>query len=62
MPIYEYKCEACGHVFENYCRKIEDETVSKCPECGNEAKRLISCGGFIINGFNSSNKYSSNSK
>jgi len=32
MPIYEYQCTACGHLFERIM-KI-GETVPKCPACG----------------------------
>ncbi|MGC9077473.1 MAG: FmdB family zinc ribbon protein [Candidatus Kapaibacteriota bacterium] len=30
MPIYEYKCEKCGKVFE-YQQKITDEPLEFCP-------------------------------
>lgn len=34
MPIYEYRCEACGHDFEELVRS-SDDTVP-CPECDSE--------------------------
>ncbi|MFO7821830.1 MAG: zinc ribbon domain-containing protein [Lentisphaeria bacterium] len=33
MPIYEYKCEECGHLFERLAKNSEDHP-GKCPKCG----------------------------
>ena len=33
MPIYEFKCQKCGHLFDYFARKV-NEKASKCPECG----------------------------
>lgn len=51
MPTYEYKCEACEHLWEED-KKITDPVTTICPECGEEkAKRLISGGsGFQLLG------------
>jgi putative FmdB family regulatory protein len=32
MPIYEYECAACGHLFERIMKVGETEPV--CPACG----------------------------
>jgi putative FmdB family regulatory protein len=32
MPIYEYRCTACGHVFERIMKS--GETDPECPACG----------------------------
>lgn len=43
MPIYEFRCENCGHVFEELCRFDEDGAGRKCPQCGHVgARKLIS--------------------
>jgi len=35
MPIYEFKCLECGHVFELLKLKKENEGLEmKCPKCG----------------------------
>lgn len=35
MPIYEYRCSACGHQFEQLSRSsVEAET--KCPKCASK--------------------------
>jgi len=50
MPIYEYKCEACGHVFESL-QKISESPLVECPKCGKEAlKKLISSPAFRLKG------------
>ncbi len=49
MPTYEYGC-AQGHTFEVF-QKMSDDPVSTCPECGTEARRMISGGaGFLFKG------------
>lgn len=50
MPIYEYQCEACGHILETL-QKISDAPLTKCPECGKDAlKKLISASAFRLKG------------
>lgn len=42
MPIYEYRCPACGHLFERLVR-IGVAAPPPCPACGAaEARRLVS--------------------
>lgn len=50
MPIYEYRCEACGHEFEKL-QKLSDPVITECPECHqNDVKKLISAAGFRLKG------------
>jgi putative FmdB family regulatory protein len=45
MPIYEYRCPACGHTFDViHIQKAADPAVTVCPNCGGRkvAKRLSS--------------------
>jgi putative FmdB family regulatory protein len=50
MPIYEYQCEACGHVFETL-QRISEEPLKECPECGKPAlKKLVSAAAFRLKG------------
>lgn len=46
MPIYEYKCPKCG-VFE-VSQKITDESLTRCPNCNEKVKKLISHGVGIV--------------
>jgi putative FmdB family regulatory protein len=52
MPIYEFKCLGCGHVFELLKLKKDDEkTGMKCPKCGSEdVERVLSSVSFITSG------------
>ena len=50
MPIYEYRCEHCGHELEAM-QKISDAPLTDCPACGQSAlKKLISAAGFRLKG------------
>ena len=50
MPIYEYRCEECGHQ-EDHLQKVSERPLSKCPACGKKAyKKLLSAAGFQLKG------------
>ncbi|MFA5068994.1 MAG: FmdB family zinc ribbon protein [Candidatus Omnitrophota bacterium] len=50
MPTYEYKCEKCGKIFEEF-QSITAAPVKKCKFCTGKVHRLISSGsGFILKG------------
>jgi putative FmdB family regulatory protein len=50
MPIYEYRCDACGHELEAI-QKISDAPLSDCPECKQASlKKLLSAAGFRLKG------------
>ena len=50
MPIYEYRCDACGHELEAL-QKINDAPLKLCPECKSERlRRLISRPSFRLKG------------
>jgi len=50
MPIYEYRCEDCGHEMDAL-QKISDKPLVDCPECGKPAlKKLVSAAGFRLKG------------
>lgn len=40
MPIYEYRCSACGALSEKICRSDVQEIA--CPQCGEPARRIVS--------------------
>jgi putative FmdB family regulatory protein len=33
MPLYEYRCRACGHTLD-VIQKYSDKPLKTCPECG----------------------------
>ena len=47
MPTYEYKCDNCGHTFEEFQSMI-DAPLEKCPKCGGKIQRLIGAGAGLI--------------
>ncbi|MBT8763316.1 zinc ribbon domain-containing protein [Desulfohalobiaceae bacterium Ax17] len=49
MPIYEYRCNECQQVFEEWQKDFEERDVP-CPICGGSATRLISHSAFILKG------------
>jgi putative FmdB family regulatory protein len=49
MPIYEYKCDACGSEFEAR-QGMDDEPLSQCRECSGTVQRLISFTSFSLKG------------
>jgi putative FmdB family regulatory protein len=50
MPIYEYRCEACGHCLDAL-EKISDAPLKDCPACKKtKLKRLISAPSFRLKG------------
>jgi putative FmdB family regulatory protein len=50
MPIYEYRCQACGFEKE-FLQKLSDAPITDCPSCGQSAmSKLISAAGFQLKG------------
>jgi putative FmdB family regulatory protein len=50
MPLYEYRCEACGHHFEQI-QKFSDPPVDVCPSCGDrKVQKLLSSPAIQFKG------------
>lgn len=50
MPIYEYRCSACGHQ-EDFLQKVSDPVLSQCPACGKSTfEKQLSAAGFQLKG------------
>ena len=50
MPIYEYRCAACGFERE-YLQKMSDAPLTDCPECGKATlAKMVSAAGFHLKG------------
>ena len=50
MPIYDYRCKACEHVFDAL-QKMSDAPLVDCPECGApELQKLLSAPRFRLKG------------
>jgi len=40
LPVYEYECEKCGHVFEEI-QSMGDDALTECVKCGGPVHRLL---------------------
>ena len=49
MPIYEYRCKACGTVIEAI-QRFGDRPLRKCKECSGRLEKLISSSAFHLKG------------
>ena len=50
MPLYEYRCEACGHQFE-VIQKFSDDPIAVCPKCSSgPVAKLLSSPAFQFKG------------
>jgi putative FmdB family regulatory protein len=50
MPIYEYRCESCGHEIE-VLQKMSDAPLVECPQCGESTlKKVLSAAAFRLKG------------
>jgi putative FmdB family regulatory protein len=50
MPIYEYRCAACGFQKE-YLQKMSDAPLTDCPECGKpRLAKMVTAAGFQLKG------------
>ena len=49
MPLYEYRCKACGHVFEKI-QSFSAPEEKECPVCKGEVERLLSAPAIQFKG------------
>jgi putative FmdB family regulatory protein len=50
MPIYAYRCSACGHA-KDVLQKMSDPVLTTCPACGAEAySKQVTAAGFQLKG------------
>jgi putative FmdB family regulatory protein len=50
MPIYAYRCAACGHA-QDVLQKISDPVLTRCPVCGADAfQKQVTAAGFQLKG------------
>jgi putative FmdB family regulatory protein len=50
MPIYAYKCSACGHA-KDALQKMSDAPLTVCPACGASAfRKQVTAAGFQLKG------------
>ena len=49
MPLYEYKCSACGSSFE-VLQKVNEPRLKQCPKCGGQLKKVLSAPAIQFKG------------
>ena len=50
MPIYEYRCAACGHQ-DDHLQKVSETPLTKCPACGKKKyQKQLTAAGFQLKG------------
>lgn len=50
MPIYAYRCGACGHT-QDVLQKLSDPALTTCPACGAAAfSKQVTAAGFQLKG------------
>ncbi|HEY2257348.1 MAG TPA: FmdB family zinc ribbon protein [Variovorax sp.] len=50
MPIYAYKCSACGFA-KDVLQKLSDSPLTECPSCGEGAfSKQLTAAGFQLKG------------
>ena len=50
MPIYAYRCSACGHA-KDVLQKLSDAPLTTCPACAAESfSKQVTAAGFQLKG------------
>jgi putative FmdB family regulatory protein len=50
MPIYSYRCEACGFA-KDALQKVSDAPLTECPSCSQSTfKKQLTAAGFQLKG------------
>jgi putative FmdB family regulatory protein len=50
MPIYAYRCAACGHA-KDVLRRLSDAPLTECPSCGAlQFEKQVTAAGFQLKG------------
>ena len=50
MPIYEYKCDVCEEITEEFDKITSTTKTIECSLCGQPANRIMSLGSFHLKG------------
>ena len=50
MPIYEYKCDVCEEITEEFDKITSTTKTIECSLCGQPAKKIMSLGSFHLKG------------
>lgn len=63
MPIYEFRCLACSHIFELLSLAQDDTVEVRCPRCeAPEVERVLSRVSYVMGSGSGSQKSSITTK
>jgi len=48
MPIYDYKCQACGKISEIFLHGVDNATSITCPVCGSERVEKLFSTSYLL--------------
>lgn len=49
MPIFEFRCNRCGNIFEKLFLHSDEKMVMACPECSSESlERVVSRSNYAM--------------
>ncbi|MFZ0449760.1 MAG: zinc ribbon domain-containing protein [Desulfatiglandaceae bacterium] len=49
MPIFEFRCLKCGHIFEKLFTNSREEVLMACPECDSDTfERVVSRTNYAM--------------
>lgn len=46
MPTYDYSCESCGHEIKDLYQSFSEDSLTKCPLCGQDSLSRVIYGGL----------------
>jgi putative FmdB family regulatory protein len=49
VPTYEYKCNNCGDILEQW-QRFSDSPLTECPACAGDLRRVIQAVGVVFKG------------
>ena len=49
VPIYDYRCDACGHAF-SAVQSYTDATLEQCPQCGAKPRKVLTSPAIVFKG------------
>lgn len=49
MPIYTYRCNDCGHEFDQR-QRMSDDPLTVCPVCEGTIRRVVNSVGVVFKG------------
>lgn len=58
MPLYEFRCTACEHRFEQLRPMSQATTAIECPKCQARAERILSSTAALTGGGSSARESS----